>query len=61
MNGPANGSEDDHTEMEGEGGRQGNGECQKEELFDDPKYVSASWVKDKMTKAQVGLSNELHP
>lgn len=51
-NGPANGNED-HLEEE-KGGRRGKGEGGKEELFDDPKYVSSSWVKNEVSKAQVG-------
>ena len=50
--------------MEEKGGRRGKGEGGKDELFDDPKYVSSSWVKNEVSKAQVGwreiLSTELH-
>ena len=40
------------TWRRGKGGAE-KGEGQKEDLFDDPKYVSSSWVKNEVTKAQV--------
>ena len=40
----------------GPGGKgAGGGGRGEKDLFDDPKYVSASWVQETVTKAQVGL------
>ena len=62
-----NGSEDgDFAEypvvQEGGGGGGEKGELRENDLlFDDPKYVSVSWVKEKVSKAQVSCEVCLFP
>ena len=55
LSGSEEGSEEE-PQRNGRSGGEGEGEGEREkDLFDDPKYVSASWGNETVAKAQVGL------
>ena len=55
MNGSGNIEDDERDTLREEGGEgeEGKGEIKGKDLFDDPKYMTAAWVQEHLSKAQV--------